>query len=154
MRFEYLADHLELLPRLARLHFDQWSYLRPHETLEVRTLRLHSYCGRTSVPTVVVALEGEALCGSAMLVRHEFDDRTDLTPWLDGVFVVPEFRCRGLGAALVERMATEARSLSIPALYLYTTDAEALYTRLGWATLERRPHRGEMVTVMSKQLAD
>ena len=152
VRFEYLADHLALLPQLARLHFDEWGHLRPNETLEVRTLRLRNCCGRSSIPTVVVALEGDTLCGSAMLIPHEVDDRPELTPWLDGVYVVSAFRRRGLGAALVERIVAEARTMGIHALYLYTPDAESLYSRLGWVAIERRQHRGEAVTVMSKQL--
>lgn len=153
MRFEYLIDYPALLPQLARLHFDEWSHFRPDETLEGRTLRLRDYCGRASVPTVVVALEGATLCGSAMLVSHELEDRPDLKPWLDGVYVVPAHRGRGLGSALVECIVAEARSMRIPALYLYTPDAESLYSRLGWAVIERRQHRGASVTVMSKQIA-
>jgi N-acetylglutamate synthase-like GNAT family acetyltransferase len=87
-----------------------------------------------------------------MLVPHEVDDRPDLTPWLDGVYVVSAFRHRGLGSALVEHVVAEARTMGIPALYLYTSDAESLYSRLGWVVIERRQHRGDAVTVMSKQL--
>ena len=37
MRIEYLADRLEFIPELARLHFQEWGYLRPEQTLEART---------------------------------------------------------------------------------------------------------------------
>jgi|ERR671922_1402221 GNAT superfamily N-acetyltransferase len=153
MRFEYLADRPELLPQLARLHFAEWSYLRPDETLEGRTLRLRNCCGHKSIPTIVVALHGEELCGSAMLVAHDMETRPDLTPWLAGVYVVPPHRRRGLGSALVERIISEAVALRVPTLYLYTPAAESLYTRLGWTVIDRCEYLSANVAVMSKQLA-
>jgi GNAT superfamily N-acetyltransferase len=153
MRFEYLADHPERVPELAQLHFQQWGYLRPEESLETRTRRLRSYCGHAAIPTVIIALDGEELCGSAMLIPHEVDDRPDLTPWLDGVFVAPAFRRQGVAFALVERIVAEARSLGIGALYLYTSDAQSFYSRLGWRVIETRELRGEKVSVMSIEIA-
>jgi GNAT superfamily N-acetyltransferase len=152
MRLEYLADHPPLVPELARLHFEEWGHLRPEETLEARTSRLRGYCGRASIPTVVVALEADVLCGSAMLIEHEMVDEPTFGPWLDGVYVAPSFRGRGLGSALVERMVAEAKALGVAALYLYTSDAQSLYSRLGWTVIETRRHRGETVSVMSIRL--
>ena len=67
--------------------------------------------------------------------------RLDLSPWLSGVFVAPEHRRRGIGAALVNRVVQEARVLGIPRLYLYTADSGALYFRLGWSVVERTFYR-------------
>src|SRR5947208_8395496 len=70
MQIEYLADYPEYISELARLHFDEWSYSYPGESLEGRTARLRSSCGRNAIPSVVVALEdGELLarlCSSLM----------------------------------------------------------------------------------------
>ena len=81
-----MADHPELVPELARLHFTEWSYLRPDETLERRTQRLFNCCGRKAIPTVCVALDGEELCGSAMLVDRDMEALPELSPWLAGVW--------------------------------------------------------------------
>jgi GNAT superfamily N-acetyltransferase len=76
----------------------------------------------------------------------------DLTPWLAGVFVAPEHRSHGIGAALVERVVQEARALGILRLYLYTSGSGALYLRLGWSVVERTFYRelwGEQeITIM------
>lgn len=149
MRIEYLADHQELVPELARLHFSQWGHMHPGETLEGRTRRLREACGREAIPVVLVALEGVALCGSAMLVEHDMDTRADLEPWLAGVYVVPEYRHRGVGSALVRRVVSDAADLGVPELYLYTPDAAEFYSRLGWTVLDRCGYLGEQVVVMS-----
>lgn len=152
MRIEYLANHPSLVPELALLHFEQWGYLRPGQTLEERTARLQNACGRGGVPTVVVALEDGALRGSAMLIASDMDTRPDLAPWLAGVYVLAEHRARGFGSALVRRMESEASALGIRRLYLYTPSASDFYAELGWTVDERCGYLGQEVTVMSKRI--
>lgn len=153
MQIEYLADHPSLVPELARLHFKQWGYLRPEQTLEHRTRRLAECCGRGGVPSVVVALEDGALCGSAMLIASDMDTRPGLTPWLAGVYVVPACRGRGYGSTLVRRVESEAATLGVRDLYLWTPDAADFYAPLGWTVDESCEYLGKQVTVMSKTLA-
>ncbi|HEY5468875.1 MAG TPA: GNAT family N-acetyltransferase [Coriobacteriia bacterium] len=153
MRIEYLADLPSLVPELALLHFEQWGYLRPNQTLEERTRRLQDACGRGGVPTVVVALEDDALCGSAMLIANDMDTRPDLTPWLAGVYVVERFRGRGYGTALVARVESEASAIGVERLYLYTPSTAEFYARLGWTVDERCEYLGQEVTVMSRPIA-
>jgi GNAT superfamily N-acetyltransferase len=152
MQIAYLADHPTLLPELARLHFAQWAYLRPAETLEERTRRLGDCCGRGGVPSVVVALEAGAVCGSAMLIANDMETRPDLTPWLAGVYVVEEARGLGYGAALVRRIESAASAIGVERLYLYTPDAEDFYATLGWTVDERCRYLGQRVAVMSKAI--
>jgi GNAT superfamily N-acetyltransferase len=153
MQIAYLIEHIDYLPELARLHFEEWSYLRPDETLAERTARLRARCGRRAIPSVVIALEGEELLGSAMLVASDMQTRPELTPWLAGVFVRPGHRGKGIGTRLVERIEEEARALNTAILYLYTESAESLYERLGWRLMERCTYQGVQVVVMSKQLS-
>jgi GNAT superfamily N-acetyltransferase len=153
MQIEYLADHLSLVPELALLHFDQWGYLRPTQTLQERMQRLRDACGRGGVPSTVVALQDGALCGSAMLVANDMDTRPDLTPWLAGVYVVEDFRGRGWGSALVARIESEASAIGADRLYLYTPGAAGFYGRLAWTVDGRCEYLGQEVTVMSRPIA-
>jgi GNAT superfamily N-acetyltransferase len=152
MRIEYLADHLDLVPELARLHFGEWGHLRPEQTLGERTARLRDNCGRGGIPTVFVGLIGSKLCGSALLVEHDMDTRPELTPWLAGVYVLPEYRRRGCASILVERVTAEAEALGVPEVYLYTPDACRVYSRLGWSEREQCRYLGQNVVLMSKRL--
>ena len=120
------------------------------ESLEDRTRRLKACAGRGGVPSVLVALDAGALCGSAMLVANDMDTRPELTPWLAGVYVVDACRGRGIGSALVQRVESEASALGVRRLYLYTPDATAFYTRLGWSVDERCEYLGRDMAIMSK----
>ena len=104
---EYLADRHEFIPIVARWHHTEWGHLRPGETVEDRVVRVERDCGHREVPTTFVALAGDQCLGSASLVACDMDIRPTLTPWLSGVFVAPEHRRRGIGAALVERVVQE-----------------------------------------------
>src|SRR3989441_75245 len=129
MEMGYLADHLKFLPTVAQWHHQEWGYLRAGDTLEARMERLRNECGHAEIPTTVVAIENGAVLGSAMLIEHDMDSRPDLSPWLASVFVAPERRRQGMGAALVRRIIDEGRVLGERRLYLYTPDAEEFYAR-------------------------
>ena len=153
MRIEYLADHPHLVSQLAELHHEQWGHLHPDETLDQRTRRLKTACGRGGVPSVIVALADDgALLGSAMLVANHMSTRPELTPWLAGVYVLEGHRHQGLGSALVKRIVVEAASTGATRLHLYTPSAARFYGRLGWSTDERYTYLGQRVALMSRQL--
>ena len=150
---EYLADRREFIPTVAHWLHQEWGHLRPNQRLDDRVARVERACGHHKIPTTFVAVDdGAQPVGCASLVEHDMLTRPELSPWLAGVFVPREHRGRGIGAALVERVVQEARSLEVPRLYLYTPGAGALYLRLGWSVVERTFYRelwGETpVTIM------
>lgn len=150
MDIDYLVDHPEFISTLARWHHDEWSYLRPGDSVEARAKRLRAASGRREIPTVLIAFSNGELLGSAMLVAHDMETRMELTPWLAGVFVAPPHRRKRIGSALVERAVECAGELGVSQLYLYTPGAERMYLQLGWAPIERTTYHGAEVVVMSR----
>jgi predicted N-acetyltransferase YhbS len=151
MQIDYLANHSHFIPTLARWHYEEWHHLRSDDSIERRIERLTNACGRATIPTVFVAFDGTEPLGSAKLVHSDMDTRQDLGPWLAGVFVTPQHRRRGIGAALVRRAMHEANALATERLYLYTHTAEPFYSSLGWTFLERTQYLDSQVTLMSCQ---
>ena len=152
MNIDYLADHPHFIPELAALHFAEWNYLNPGQSLDAKKEYLRKNCGRNGVPIFLVAIEDDELIGSASLVAHDMDDRPDLTPWLADVFIKPEYRGRGVATSLIRRIETEAKTAGIARLYLYTPDAAGLYKRLGWSAVEACSYKGVDVVIMNKTL--
>ena len=95
-----------------------------------------------------VAMSGKSLLGSASLVPQDLKVRQELSPWMDTVFVAPEYRKKGVGSALVNRVVLEAGRLNIETLYLFTPDKEKFYTALGWLVIERIIYNGEQQSIM------
>lgn len=149
MQIDYLADHPEFISEVARWHHEEWSYIRPGDTIEARTIRLRAECGRGEIPTTFVAFSNSTALGSAMLIAHDMETHMDLTPWLASVFVEPDHRRQGIASALIGHVVECAARLGVKRLYLFTEGAEQMYLRLGWSVLERTSYRGEDAVVMS-----
>jgi GNAT superfamily N-acetyltransferase len=154
MQIDYLANHSHFIPTLARWTYEEWRHLRPGDSIERRIERLQNESSGSRIPTVFVAFEGTDLFGSSKLVVNDMDSHPELTPWLAGVFVAPEYRHRGIGAALVRRVIDEARALEVKPLYLYTPSAADFYAKLNWSVFQKTTYRDMNVTIMSHDLRD
>ncbi len=150
MRIDYLADHPEAAPLLAAWHHDEWRTLLPGWTLEQATAELRSHTGRRQVPTTFVALDGDAVIGSASLLTADLDGWEHLTPWVASVYVVSALRGRGIGRRLVARAVEEAHALGVPKVYLFTAGQEAYYARFGWSPLARTRHHSHDIVIMER----
>jgi GNAT superfamily N-acetyltransferase len=69
--------------------------------------------------------------GTCLLVESEIEPKHNVSSWLAGLFVVPEHRRKGAGAALVRAIEDQVRRRELSRLYLYTTDAVGFCERLG-----------------------
>ena len=152
LRTDYLADHLELAPWLAAWHYQEWATLLPEWSLAQALADLQSHAGRCQIPTTFVALEDDQPLGSASLLVSDLEGWEHLSPWLASVFVLPDFRGRGLGGQLVGRVVAEAKVLGVSALYLFTEDRAAYYQRLGWEFFQSTQHHGREVVIMQRTI--
>ena len=153
MNIDFLGQHLNVLPELAKLHFDEWKHLSLDTTLEDRVLKLRKMAESSDVPFFVVAIDMNELVGSAALVKEDMRTRKDLSPWLASVFVKPEFRRSGIGTSLVRRIEGEATRRGMRKLFLFTEHARDLYSKLGWYDLEECEYQGVDIAIMFKEFA-
>ena len=151
MKIVNLKEMPHYLDTLARWHQEEWGYFKPNKTLAERIERMQSHLLPEFIPTTFVASNHELL-GSATIIEHDMDTRKELTPWLAGVYVVPEFRGQGIGSTLVLHVMEQARENMIERLYLFTPDREAFYARLGWKIFEKTSYLGYAVTIMCVDL--
>jgi N-acetylglutamate synthase-like GNAT family acetyltransferase len=107
---------------------------------------------RDKLPIAWIAHANGQLLGTAALRVHDLEGREDLTPWLAGVFVGPQFRRRGIGTALCATVEKAARSRGIQTLYLFTLDKQAWYSRLGWSVIGPCVWHQRPGDIMCKQL--
>jgi GNAT superfamily N-acetyltransferase len=152
---DYLGNHQRFLPVLAEAMFSHWrSVLKAQgKSREDFGKSMQARCRIGSLPTAVVAFEGDSVLGAAALKPEDLEIRSHLTPWLGGVFVLPEHRGRGVASALVTRLVTEAKDLGLNELYLWTPSSESLYARHGWKVFERVSYHGLEICIMHRRLA-
>lgn len=152
MNIDYLADHEEVIPALARWFYEEWAYLHPDRTLEDVRRALEERTTRGRIPVALVAIEGKELLGSVSLKTHDMDTHLELTPWLAGLYVAARRRKQGIGTLLVEAIENEARELGVQKAYLHTPGSEAFYTRRGWCVTQRTQYHGYPVPVLEKTI--
>ncbi len=137
---------------VASWTFAEWGHLHPGSTAESYREAFRRECGESGVPSVFVAMQGHRPVGTAALLAEDMDSRCELSPWLASVFVLPEWRGRGIAARLVRRVEEEAADSGFERFYLFTPDQQGLYRRLGWQDHEELSYRGENVTIMVREL--
>ena len=148
-----LAKHPGWIATLARWHFEYWGPLTGADTLDGYLALLTNAAQGRTVPSVLVAIEGDRLLGSANLVACDLPARPALTPWLAQLFVEPTHRRYGVGAALVRAVLGRAGECGYDRAYLFTSGTlPEYYARLGWRTIERLPYLDKERTVMDYAL--
>ena len=100
---------------------------------------------------LVAKADGEPI-GTCLLAESEIEPNHDVSPWLAGLFVVPERRRKGAGAVLVRAIEDQARQRGFSRLHLYTSDAVGFYDRLGWEVLDRTNWKGFDTALMVRDL--
>ena len=134
----------------ARWRVNVFSVLQASFEEELRSMELFASDQSHGVALVAKA-DGEPI-GTCLLVESEIEPNHDVSPWLAGLFVVPEHRRKGAGAVLVRAIEDQARQRGFSRLYLYTTDAAGFYARLGWSTLDRTNWKGLDTALMVRDL--
>ena len=152
VQISYLIEHPEYIPQLAQSLFEQWDSILGEGNPGARIKKLQAHMNRNKLPVAWVAHTNGQLLGTAALRVHDLGGREDLTPWLGRVFVGADFRRQGIGTALCATVEEEARSRGIQALYLFTLDKQAWYSRLGWRVLGPCVWHQRPGDIMCKQL--
>ena len=142
------------LVTIARWIFDEWGHYRPDEAIADVLEYIRGTAVGELVPSLYVAEVDGVPVGTASIVECDLPLRSEYTPWLASVVVAADFRNRGVASELVTHIEKVATKSGIERLFLFTTDAEDLYARLGWERLEQLEYRGETITVMYRDLTD
>ena len=152
MIIEYLADHKDVIPTLARWSYEEWSYLHPERPLSDVQRLISEGCNKEYIPISLVAIDKGKVIGMISLKTSDFKARPKLSPWLAGLYVNKPHRRKGVGTKLVHEIEKLAALLGVSKLYLVTDDAEKYYSKLSWSVQERTVWQGLSVTVMEKNI--
>lgn len=133
----------ELAPLLARWSYNEWYRRRSMEF----DLILQAFLARTkddSLPQSFAALVDGTPAGMVTLKLDDLWSRRELNPWLSSLYVVPEFRNRGTGHALVRAVLARAMALGFESVNLFLgqsgkDDLERYYAKRGWEVIGEAP---------------
>ncbi|TAL38878.1 MAG: GNAT family N-acetyltransferase [Spirochaetes bacterium] len=135
-----LAACPDYAPVLAYWSYNLWYRTRPIDY----DVLVKSYRQRTTantIPLAWAAVDESMPVGMVSLKNDDLWARKDLNPWLASLFVVPEFRRRGIAEELVAAVIGKARDLKLTMIYLFLdakdeTRLAEYYKARGWRYLE------------------
>jgi GNAT superfamily N-acetyltransferase len=105
--------------------------------LDYISTRLCENMSDSDIPFALVAHAGARFLGTSSVIEQDLEERPQLKPWVAAVWVEPEARRHGIGAALVERAAQDCFALGVGRAYLCARPhLLAFYTGLGWSAVE------------------
>ena len=129
----YLKDYPEYVPLVAKWMIETWGHYNPHASHDKTVLELREHLNIEQLPITYIALQDGKPVGTSSL-RITDGIRPDLMPWLASLFVLPEYRGKGIAQALIETVKHKAQQLKYPTLYLLAFDQSIpqWYAKLGW----------------------
>ena len=128
------VDCPDAIPFVAEQLFNQWFTTREGETLAGLIDRMRQ--GKANaIPIGLIAFVDGEPAGTVSLLEKDLDECGDLSPWLAGLLVFPEYRTLGVGRALIERLIEVAEEVGEPKVYLWTEIAD-IYANFGWRQIQ------------------
>ena len=99
--------------------------------------RLDESFGTEALPATFIAHRDKRFLGCAALIASDVEERPLLTPWVAALWVEPEARRQGIGAALIAHAAEAAFAAGHERVHLAAVAALApYYAARGWELLE------------------
>jgi N-acetylglutamate synthase-like GNAT family acetyltransferase len=145
-----LGDFFESIPKIAEWFYNEWCEIYDVDMQDSVRKRIETWTSNDRIPTALVAVVANQVVGTVALKSSELN--FPYSPCLAGLYVVPQFRRKGIGAILVGAAEQKAATLEVSRLYLYTPRSQAFYEGLGWSILEQAQLASGAVSVMSKCL--
>ena len=126
LQYRKLRDIPEMKDAAAQWFHDMWGV--PKEAyLEC----MDAYLAGETEYGWYVCLDGEKIVGGLGVIDNDFHDRKDLAPNVCAVYVIEEYRCRGIAGRLLDMAVEDQRAHGISPVYLLT-DHVGFYERYGW----------------------
>lgn len=151
MNIEYLADRQNDISKIVKWLYEQWGHNYEYG-IDVWKERVNNRLNKEKVPTTFIAIVDDETVGTASIIENDMDTRKDLSPWLADVFVLDSYRNKKIATKLIERILEEAEKIGISKLYLYTREAEGLYIKNNWKTIDIVDYYGDRVSLMKYEL--
>lgn len=124
-----LADHLELIPEVAAWFHREWPEAsRKHDPAK----RLSQFSVHNSIPMSFVALDQGRPIGTVSLLSESVQSHGHLSPWVGGLYVVPERRHQGVATQLIAEALRTAASMGKLTVYIGVSASREFYEKSGW----------------------
>lgn len=129
-----LALNQEYVEKVANWVFHEFGKNETGRTLEVVVEKLKSrYLDR--VPFSLIAMVNNKCVGICSVFESDLN-MPERTPWLAGLYVENEFRCKGVAKLLIDEILAVCKKMGYTKVFLRTETASNYYRTRGWTYIE------------------
>lgn len=156
MDISLLADHPQHVPLIAKWYLSEWGHMMKEEDANLSFLEQKIRLGlnRDEVPMCILAHQNNELMGVAELKFRKLTEFPNKCHWLDGVYVPPVFRGKGISSKLIAEAINRAKNNQIQSLNLRCEIHNiALYEKYGFSVVERENIEGKSKAIMVLELS-
>ena len=135
-----LSEKPEYAETCAAWSFSQWGcHMHDANLSEMITDYKKRTKNTDALPLVWIAEINRQITGMVALKEEDGYPQSmcDMKPWLAAVFVHPSFRNQGIAKRLIEVLLQKTQKLGFKEIYLTTPDAEKLYKKFGFITIDK-----------------
>ena len=119
--------------------------------IQSRQTSLQEHLLKQPVPKTLVAEAQGSPVGCISLIHYSIaGDSSSRQHWISNFYVHPDWRNKGIGSRLLDRIEAYSREMGLADIYLYTHDKQAFYRRRGWQLRGKATVEGQHVSILSK----
>jgi GNAT superfamily N-acetyltransferase len=149
---DFLADHLDTIPTLAKWFRNQWSDYYANWSDEEMMQDFLEDVSRNCLPSRLVAFESNELVGTIILREGEAETLPEIQPELGGLYVVESYRGHGIGTELVRAGMKLAQDQGYSTISATTVKAAGILESLGWEFIKTVQYPDGEVSLYSCKL--
>ena len=151
-----LNQHTHWLSTVTMWHHQEWlkasDYPADHPESETkfqeRKCALQAHLSSQKLPVTFVAHANDKPIGTVSLVYYNVQNEHPPSEWLSNLYVVPQFRQRGIASELLNVALRHAKELGLQRLLLYTRDQADFYKKRHWRFLTFGTVQRQRVSVL------
>jgi GNAT superfamily N-acetyltransferase len=153
-QFDYLANHIQYLAKIARWRTNEWSRYNPTLTYAYSLKSFKEHCNYNKLPITYLYFENSKPIAMFSIRTIELLQYKHLEPWIGGIYVQKNYRNRGIGKRLIHYAEKVVASLNYKVLYLFIFDLklQSWYENLGYKVFETNIFNNYPIIVMKKDI--
>jgi N-acetylglutamate synthase-like GNAT family acetyltransferase len=125
-------EHIEIV---ANWVYQEFCLDKPEITLDFVINRLKNR-NLDKIPLSLIALIDSKCVGVVSIFDNDLKTRADLAPWLAGLYVNPNYRCRGIADKLINSVLKICKKMNYDTVFLRTEHTSDYYKKRGWTFVE------------------
>lgn len=125
-------QHIEMV---ANWIYQEFGKGNPDRTLEYVINRFKNR-NLNKIPISLIALIDNKCVGVVSIFDNDLETRPELTPWLAGLYVNPNCRCKGVADKLITGVLEICKNINYNTVFLRTEHTSDYYKKHGWTFVE------------------